>query len=341
MHEATRTENQLAPRGGRSPARILAASATAATVLLVVLGCASGTSLITPGGNQLPPDPTFTPGPISTHEVANTVKLVGGDTGPVVATCPTGELALSGGWDIPPTGARVFAARLTSTSWAVSVAAPPPSFIGRAATTPPSDQEVGIQVTAYVECLRGAGATVAAVQRSTTKSIAPTTPSDQVDNGGGYIGACQASEGLAGFGFDFGATGASHLELEASLPSEVLHAQTWSFRVWNHDTVAHDAIFTLQCLTTTGSGQVQYAARKGAGLYANTSTTTAVDCPTGAMTAGGGFAYSLVGQRASYLGNEYSHHVTATGWQSAMIAFTSYGLVPVYPQVAAVCMTLA
>ena len=70
------------------------------------------------------------------------------------------------------------------------------------------------------------------------------------------------------------------------------------------------------------------------------SATTATDCPAGTMVAGGGFAYALVGQRASYLGNEYGHHVTATGWQSTMIAFTSDGLVPVYPQVAAVCMTL-
>jgi hypothetical protein len=225
-----------------------------------------------------------------------------------------------------PAGARVYAANIVGNSWVVSFF---PIIPGG-----PTN------VTAYVECLRGAGGTVTAVQRTVTQSIPPTTFSNQVDNAYVYIGVCQTGEGLAGFGFDVGATAADKLELEASVPNEILHAQTWSFRVWNHDTIAHDASFTLQCLTTTSSGTVHYTGQKGTGLYANMSTTTATDCPAGTMVAGGGFAYALVGQRASYLGNEYSQHVTATGWQSSMIAFTSDGLVPVYPQVAAVCMTL-
>jgi hypothetical protein len=44
--------------------------------------------------NQPPPASTATPPAISTHEVAYTTTLIGGQTGPVVATCPQGELAL-------------------------------------------------------------------------------------------------------------------------------------------------------------------------------------------------------------------------------------------------------
>ncbi|HEV2235547.1 MAG TPA: hypothetical protein VGR57_02700 [Ktedonobacterales bacterium] len=333
MHEATRNARNRTHCAKQTPARLLAAGATAAALLMVVLGCASGTSVVntlpvvTPAGNHLPVDPTATSGPIAIHEVAASATMLGDSPLQVVATCPAGELGISGGWDMSRQGARVYAAMMAGDSWTVSFLP-----VGQPGTT---------LVTAYVECLRGAGGTVAAVQRTTTTSIAPTIPSDQVDSGGGYIGTCQPGEGLAGFGFDFGAaTTASKLEMEASVPSEVLHAQTWSFRVWNYDTVAHDVSFTLQCLSTTGSGQVHYTAQKGTGLYANMSTTTATDCPTGALVAGGGFSYALVGTRAGYVGNEMSQHVTATGWQSSMAAFTSYGLIPVYPQVAAVCMTL-
>jgi hypothetical protein len=61
------------------------------------------------------------------------------------------------------------------------------------------------------------------------------------------------------------------------------------------------------------------------------------------MVAGGGFLYSMIGPRTSgFIGNEYSQHATATGWQSSTIAFTANTeLHPVHAQVGAVCMTLA
>jgi hypothetical protein len=263
---------------------------------------------------------------MSTHEVAQTTTLVGGQTGPVVATCPQGELALSGGWNIPTQNARVFAARVVNNGWAVSVLP-----VGHPATT---------TVTAYVECLRGA-ADVSVIQRTTTRTIAPTAASDGVDNASGYIGACQDKEGLVGGGFDLGTLGASVLELENSAPSEYLSVYSWWFSVWNYDTVAHDVTFDLECATTTAVGaRTSYPSQISTGLYAGMTGSAMATCPPGWMVAGGGFAYNLRGERHGFLGNEYSLHATATGWQGSLIAFTSYGLVAIFPTTTVACMYL-
>jgi hypothetical protein len=335
MDRATRTEGLLSLRAGRSPVRLLALAATTAAVLLTVLGCAAGQAapaVNTPLTNHPPLDPSATPGALSTHEVAASVPLVGDRSRQVTATCPQDEIALSGGWAIDqPAGARVYAANIVGNSWVVSFF---PIIPGG-----PTN------VTAYVECLRGAGGTITAVQRTVTESIAPSVPSDQVDRAGGDIRTCQTGEGLVGGGFDFGSAAATTtLELEASLPWEYLHLLGWSFKVWNFDKVAHEVTFTVQCLTTTRTGsQVHDTAQAGAGISPNLSATTTADCPAGTMVAGGGFTYSLPGARTTgYSGNEYSQHATATGWQSSTIAFTAdTDLHLVQPQAAAVCMTLA
>jgi hypothetical protein len=247
-------------------------------------------------------------------------------TGPVVATCPQGELALSGGWDIPSNGARVFAAKVVNNGWAVSV-----STSGQASTT----------VTSYVECLRGATGT-SVIQRAVTLAIAPTIASFTVDNANIYSANCQQNEGLVGFGFDFGASGAGNLEFEASVPSEILHDISWSFKTWNYDTVPHNITYIITCATTTLHGEVAYPTHASTGtlLYAGMTGSTSVSCPSGTILAGGGFAYTLRGERAQLIGNEYGLHATATGWQSSLMAFTSYGLVAIYPEAIAVCLSL-
>ncbi len=308
--------------GRKTPARFLVVSASLAAMLIVMLGCSVTNTLV----NKPPPGPTATPPAISMHEVAQTTTLSGGQTGPVVATCPQGELALSGGWDIPSQNARVFAAKVTNNGWAVSVLP-----LGHPATT---------TVTAYVECLRGATGTVM-TQRAITKTIAPTVASDQVDNASVSAGSCLQNEGLVGFGFDFGAAAGSRLELEGSVPSDYLHTFLWSFLVWNLDTVAHDVTFDLQCLTTTGQGSTSDSQQVGSILYSGGSGSAVALCPAGTLVAGGGFKYTRYGPRASYLGNEYSLHTTATGWQSSVLAISGYGLIPIYPQAIAVCMSLA
>jgi hypothetical protein len=213
---------------------------------------------------------------------------------------------------------------VTGNSWAVSVIP-----LGHPATT---------TVTAYVECLRGATGTTV-TQRASTRSFPPSVASDKADAAGEFIDACQQNEGLVGGGFDFGAAG-DRLELQSSVPSEVLHVRTWSFRVWNHDTVAHDATFDLMCLTTTAQGAVSYPAQQGTALFSSMSGSATVLCPSGTMVAGGGFRYTRIGPRTSYLGNEYLHNATPTGWQSSLYGVSGYGLYPIYPEAIVVCLSL-
>lgn len=315
------SNNRMSASRSKTLARFLAVSASLAALLIAMLGC----GLTNTVANKPPPNPTTTPPPLSVHEVAQTTTLSGGQTGPVIATCPQGELALSGGWDIPAQNARVFAAKITNNGWAVSVLP-----LGHPATT---------TVTSYVECLRGASGT-SMTQRPITKTIAPTVASDKVDSASISAASCQQNEGLVGFGFDFGAAAADRLELEGSVPSDYLHAYLWSFLVWNFDTVAHDVTFDLQCLTTTGQGTTSDAPQMGSILYSGSSGSAVALCPPGTMLAGGGFKYSRYGTRASYLGNEYSLHTTSAGWQSSVLAISGYGLIPIYPEAIAVCMAL-
>src|SRR5436309_12151221 len=85
-------------------------------LILALLGCAV-TGVTKPAN---PPTATPTPARPSVHEVAQTTTLNGGQTGPVTATCPQGEVALGGGWSVPTQQARVFAATLSGNTWSVS-----------------------------------------------------------------------------------------------------------------------------------------------------------------------------------------------------------------------------
>jgi hypothetical protein len=307
----------------------------------VLLGCGASTTL--EGNAPLSSTPTTMPSSaISTHEVARSATLVSGDSGPVVATCPQGELALSGGWSVPSTRTHVYAAKVLGNGWAVWVQTPPPTNANATGTPPSAGPQGGTAVTAYVECLRGATGTTV-TQREVTQSIPATIPSHTVDEAGAFIGTCQQGEGLVGFGFDLGAANANSLELEASVPSEVLHVISWSFKVWNHDTVAHDVTFDVQCLTTTLHGALSFPGQKGTVLYATMSGDATAVCPDGTMLAGGGFRYTLAGARGSFVGSEYHHSATSAtpnGWQSSLYAITSYGLEAIAPEAIAVCLSL-
>src|SRR5262249_45214332 len=96
------------------------------------------------------------------HQVASQSTLSGTSVGPVLATCPSGELALSGGWSIPPhAGALVYSSeRYNARSWAVYVR-----------------HGSSVNVTTYAECLANAsGASI--VGRTTYKSVAPGAHDD-------------------------------------------------------------------------------------------------------------------------------------------------------------------
>ena len=308
-------------------ARMLKTSAISTLpLLLALLGCAlSGVSDPQTYKPANPPTATpLAPQP-SIHEVAQTTTLNGGSAGPVTATCPQGEVALGGGWDVPTQQARVFSATLNGATWSVS-ALP----LGHPATT---------AVTAYVECLAGVpGATV--TQRATTENLAPTPTATFNDNLGGTVSVCDAGATLVGGGFDLGAP-SDNLEVEATWPRNDIpffNEQAWVFSVRNYDTAPHAITRFAECL----SGVVvsaSYPRQEGGPVYASQSGAAAVSCPAGALLAGGGFQYRMHSPGPARLGNLYDLHTTSSGWQGQEYTLSGYGLYYLTPLAAAVCLT--
>ena len=298
---------------------------SALPLIIALLGCALADGQVTKPANP----PTATPGkaPLSpaVHEVAQTTTLNGGNTGPVTATCPQGEVALGGGWNVPTQQARVFAATLNGNSWSIS-ALP----LGHPATT---------TVTAYVECLRGVSGAVV-TQRANTETLAPTPTATFNDNLGGTVSLCNTGETLVGGGFDLGAP-TVNLELEASWPrNDVLPVQMWVFSVRNYDTTPHAITHYAECLSGV-TVSASYLRQDGSPVYASQIGSAMVPCPTGATLAGGGFQYRMHSPGSARLGNLFSLNATSVGWQSQVYTLSGYGLYYLTPLAAAVCLTFS
>ena len=268
---------------------------SALPLIMALLGCAVSRWLRPPGPSRRPRD-LWRP---SVHEVAQTTTLNGGNTGPVSATCPQGEVALGGGWNVPPQQARVFAATLNGNTWSLSVLP-----LGHPATT---------TVTAYVECLRNAPGAVV-TQRPTTENLNPTPTGTFNDNLGGTISLCDSGETLVGGGFDLGPATAN-LELEATWPrNDVLPVQMWVFSVRNYDTVAHSITHYAECLSGV-TVSASYPRQDGSPVYASQTGTATVSCSAGSSLAGGGFQYRMHSPGPSRLGNLFSLNAASSGWQ--------------------------
>jgi hypothetical protein len=251
----------------------------------------------------------------SVHEVVQTTSLAGTGVGPATASCPPGELALGGGWELPAPagggsflparlgtaqvaleGARVFKAVIQGNTWAVSVSHP----ALRPAET--------LQVSAYVECLQGVpGAVVTPI--TTTENAQPQV-----------IGAESATciQGYpVGFGFDFSDSPAK-LEFTGDNVGQTLGLRNWAVTVANHDTVQHAVVVSVQCLSNANvSWQVK--SRTGPSVVGAATATVQQACPSGYFVAGGGitYRYSILGA-----GNVYRQHVGSGGWQASLYAST-------------------
>jgi len=312
------------PAARRTPRRLLGIVASIAPLVLALLGCALNTQVTKPAN---PPTATPTPARPTVHEVARTAILNGGDTGPVVATCPQGEVALGGGWSVPTQGARVFAAMANSAAWSVS-ALP----LGHPATT---------QVTAYVECLAGAPGAVV-TQRAATANLAPTPTAIFNDNLGGTVSICTAGEALVGGGFDLGPTTAN-LELEASWPRNDIpffNEQAWVFSIRNYDVAPHTVTRYAECLSGVAVS-ASYPRQEGSPVYASQSGSAVVSCPPGTALAGGGFMYRMHSPGNEHVGNLYSLNATTAGWHDEEYTLSGYGLYYLTPLAAAVCLSFS
>jgi hypothetical protein len=212
----------------------------------------------------------------------------GGSIAPATATCPQGEVALGGGWNVPPATARVFAATLSGNTWFVSAA--------------PIGHTVSTTVTAYVECLRHApGANV------TTVSVPYTAPANSFSGGGV---SCGSSGLLVGWGISFGATSA--LEMTSSLPELT---GTWTMEFMNHGGTAVTGSLEAVCLKYGQSGSHR---EQSASVTVAVGATGANQhaCTNGYATAGGYQSSSSGG------GNIYLLHDSG-GWADAGYAMTN------------------
>ena len=238
----------------------------------------SGDATTSTGGNSATPTPTNTPPsaePTSTtfivcclsilpsvHEVVHQVTLSGTDVGPVTASCPSGEIALSGGW-ATTNRSDLFvynSSRSGTGGWQVYVSHSSP-----------------LLANAYVECLRNAaGATI--VQRLTQVPVAPGDINSAT-------AACNAGEVLVGAGYALN----NGLELYNFAPAS---ATQWRGYARNHGTMTGLLNIYVQCLTY-GSAHNSTATVNFSSIAAGaTGSTVSGACPSGSVVSGGGFADS-------------------------------------------------
>jgi hypothetical protein len=203
------------------------------------------------------PAPRATP---FVHVVSTSRQVLAGDATPTVATCPAGELALSGGWAVPAAGS-VLASQRMGNGWGIVVQVP----AGPSAS-----------VTARVACLAHVpSATVRQLSSSVTTANGPFTIS-HVD--------CPASvSGAVGGGF---ATSSSQLTF-AYFFLDMGSTTTWVMQDTHSGPGAATSTVLVECFTAPG---VTFT---GVGRYDTTipqggeQTITAV-CPQGFFAGGGG-----------------------------------------------------
>jgi hypothetical protein len=200
---------------------------------------------------------TFGP---SVHQVASQGTLSGTSVGPAVATCPSGEIALSGGWSIPAhAGAFVYSsARASVRSWAVYVR-----------------HGSSLGVTVFIECLANApGATI--VERAAYVTVAPGDTN--------YTNAsCNAGEVAVGGGF-YSQTG---LVVYGSSG----YSTTWGSAAHNIGATPGQLGAYVECLTYAKA----HSSDTSKGLSptdltpGNGGRAASPLCPSGTYMSGGGF----------------------------------------------------
>ncbi len=259
------------------------------------------------------------------HEIANTVTLTGTSTGPVLVSCPPGEVALGGGWSVPPR-AHVFAAALKGNTWAVSVAHAGLSVSTAVATEPKPGAETGA-VTAYVECVYGVPGLLVTSQ---TLNFSAQPNSELFE---GMV--CNPNAFAVGFGFDLGGSNAN-ISLKSNFPDTAIFGiPIWFFYGTNQDSVAHSVSVSIQCLTYFPGLSADYPANTGGNVYAGTMGTVTAPCPVGMQVAGGGLNYTGTG---TGIANPYLLHAANGGWQDGIYGLAGSGLTPLVPSAYAICL---
>lgn len=309
--------------------KVKAITIMALALLGAMSGCAAGSagasSSISSGQAPRPTIGPNNPPGARMHEVARITTIAGTGVGPATATCPQGEIALGGGWELPSPasggstqsasapatgasvsleGARVFKAALTGDTWSVYVSHPPLSV---SQTLP---------VTAYVECLAGAPGAVV-TQRAQTEDVGPERIVAMAANCASAANGAPA-EIAVGFGFDFSASPTT-LEFMGDGPDSALGIEySWSIEVANHENAAQPVSAFVECLSNLNAS-VSYPETRGPSVPGGAAVDAQQACPSGMVVVGGGvlYLYTILGG-----GDIYRQHASANGWRSSLYAST-------------------
>jgi hypothetical protein len=217
--------------------------------------------------------------------------LSGTAVGPVTATCPSGEVALSGGWATNSgdgTGVHVYNSSRNGTGgWNI--------YAYHVATT---------LVNAYVECLANAsGATI--IQRSASQALANYGASWD----GAYPSAsCNAGEKIVGSGFT--------MDIRDSVQStQPGGSSLWGLAVYGPTSLRGASVtLYIECLTYSAAHISFTPSPINGGL----STVTAA-CPSGATASGGGFDIDPNAALSSLIPAMHANN----GWQVYITPFST------------------
>jgi hypothetical protein len=221
-----------------------------------------------------------------------------------VATCPAGEVALSGGWLIDAHG-NVKASQRSGNGWGISVL---------------SVDGANVSVTTKVLCLGGVpGASAQEVSQLATANpktgirITATCPAGSVVVGGGFVNDLTQIEFL-------------------DQSSDV--ASSWEGGFINNDpTISRMLSGQAECLTAPGAHTTQVAVT--ASLVPGGTTGSALaSCPAGLFLSGGGLAlsngltYRILGQGPTV--------ASASAWETFVFAQD-----PQFPTSYAMCLSFS
>jgi hypothetical protein len=237
---------------GRAPTGLIGAAADqTATAISVQATATAGETPDASATGTAAPHATATPRPPSptVHIVANT-----GDGSGVNAMCPSGELALTGGWGTDPSAPINYIGRSTGNGWRVH------SF---------ADQAL---VNANVLCLQHvAGASITERFAGVTAAVGAT---------GTGVATCHASEIPVGGGFNI--PGGDIVSLGPTADHS-----GFSLKLANHTSSTLGGSISVDCLRAAGT-HLTVPEPTQAGISPHGSGPVQISCPKGTLLSGGG-----------------------------------------------------
>jgi hypothetical protein len=175
---------------------------------------------------------------------------------PVVASCPSGELALSGGW-ASNGSTTIYNSTRSGNGWRVF-----PLAAGGALTN------------SYVMCLKNdPGASV--TEREVHVTIGAGT------TGNGSV-ACNSGEVVVGGGY-------ANPDSSIEIYNFTAMGNGWGGYAVNPSAAPDIVTFYAECLTSPGNPQVNFTSPATTSINGGASGGTQVSCPGGSLLSGGGF----------------------------------------------------